>query len=208
MPHIGNDIVDLKQPDNLKSSMDSRFPKKVLTVSEVEFVQNAQNPARALWSFWACKETAYKIIKKINPDASFLPRQWVVCLSPPSRHFIDAIVLVSENQTIYSRLFLDDHYVYCMGSEVAEALDDVICEAIKLPAGNDGETENGNSFLRQCALLKIAQHFHLNPADLKIERKRAGGELSPPYVLKGDSRLAIDISLSHDGRFCAYAFLP
>lgn len=136
-----------------------------------------------------------------------MPRQWEVCLCPPARHFVDAIVLVSENQIIYSRLFLDDDYVHCVGSEVAESFDDVICKVIKLPAGNDGETENGHSFLRQCALRKIAQHFHLNPADLKIERKRAGGKLSPPYVLKGDSRLAIDLSLSHDGRFGAYAFL-
>jgi hypothetical protein len=188
--------------------MDSRFPKKVLTVSEVEFVQNAQNPARALWAFWACKETAYKIIKKINPDASFLPRQWVVCLSPPARHFIDAIVLVSENQTIYSRLFLDDDYVHCVGSEVVTTLDKVICEVIKLPAGNNGEAENGHSFLRECASQKIAQHFHLNSADLKIERKQAGEKLLPPHVLKGDSRLAIDLSLSHDGCYGAYAFLP
>ncbi len=187
--------------------MDSRFPKKVLTVSEIEFVQNAQNPARALWSFWACKETAYKIIKKIRPDASFLPRQWVVCLSPPARHFIDAIVLVSENQTIYSRLFLDDDYVHCVGSEVVTALDDVICEVIKLPVVKDGKAENTRSFLRECASRKIAQQFHLNPSDLIIERKQAGGEMSPPYVLKGDSRLTIDISLSHDGRFGAYTFL-
>ena len=179
----------------------------MLTAAEIEFVQNAQNPARALWSFWACKETAYKVINKIRPDASFLPRQWEVCLSPPARHFIDAMVLVSDKQTIYSRLFLNDDYVHCVGSEVAEALDGVICEVIKLPAGTDGEAKNGHSFLRECASHKIAQHFHLNPSDLKIERKQAGSELSPPYVLKGDLRLAVDISLSHDGRFGAYAFL-
>lgn len=188
--------------------MDSRFPKKVLTAAEIEFVQNAQNPAQALWSFWACKETAYKVIKKIRPDASFLPRQWEVCLSPPARHFIDAIVLVSENQTIYSRLFLDDDYVHCVGSEVVTALDKVIREVIKLSAGNNGETEKGYSFLRECASRKIAQHFHLNSSDLKIEREQINTELQPPHVLKGDSRLAIDLSLSHDGRFGAYAFLP
>jgi len=191
----------------VNSSRDLRFPKKILTAAEIKSVQGAKNREQALWSFWACKETAYKVIKKIRPDASFLPRQWEVCLRPPPRHFIDAIVLVSENQTIYSRLFLDDDYIHCVGSEVVTALDDVICEVIKLPAGNDDEAENGHSFLRECASQKIAQHFHLSPSDLIIERKQAGGEMSPPYVLKGDSRLAIDISLSHDGRFGAYAFL-
>jgi hypothetical protein len=179
----------------------------VLTAAEIEFVQNAQNPAQTLWSFWACKETAYKVIKKIRPDTSFLPRQWEVCLSPPARHFIEAMVLVSENQPIYSRLFLYDDYVHCVGSEVAGALDDVICEVIKLPARKYSEAENGQLFLRESILRKLAQHFHLNPSDLKIERKRAGEELSPPYVLNGDSRLAADISLSHDGHFGAYAFL-
>jgi len=187
--------------------MDSRFPKKVLTAAEIEFVQNAQNPAQTLWSFWACKETAYKVIKKIRPDASFLPRQWEVYLSPPVRHYVDAMVLVSEKQPIYSRLFLGDDYVHCVGSEVVGALDDMIFEAIKLPVGKDHEAENSHFFLREYASRKVAQRLNLNSADLRIERKQAGGELSPPYVLNGDSRLAADISLSHDGHFGAYAFL-
>ena len=117
------------------------------------------------------------------------------------------MVVVSEKQPIYTRLFLAGDYVHCVGSDVVGALDDVICEVIKLPAGNDDEAENGHLFLRKCLSRKLAQHFHLNSADLKIEREQTSGEMQPPYVLKGDSRLDVDISLSHDGRFGAYAFL-
>ena len=78
MPYVGNDVVDLKEPANAGKSQDSRFLKKILTNAEIEFVQNAENPDAALWSLWACKETAYKVIKKSFPDAAFLPRRWQV----------------------------------------------------------------------------------------------------------------------------------
>jgi phosphopantetheinyl transferase (holo-ACP synthase) len=74
--------VDLREPANTGKSRNSRFLKKILTDAEIEFVQNAENPDMALWSLWACKETAYKVIKKSFPDAAFLPRRWAVIFNP------------------------------------------------------------------------------------------------------------------------------
>ena len=78
MPCVGNDVVDLKDAANSGKSRDSRFLKKILTDAEIEYVKNADGPDQALWSLWACKETAYKVIKKILPDIVFAPRQWQV----------------------------------------------------------------------------------------------------------------------------------
>jgi len=46
--------------------MDSRFLKKTLTDEEIEIVNLSRNPDTALWSFWACKEAAYKVIKNLT----------------------------------------------------------------------------------------------------------------------------------------------
>jgi phosphopantetheinyl transferase (holo-ACP synthase) len=82
LPYVGNDVVDLREPANAGKSRNSRFLKKILTNAEIEFVQNAKDPDATLWSLWACKETAYKVIKKYCLDAAFLPRQWTVIFNP------------------------------------------------------------------------------------------------------------------------------
>jgi len=46
--------------------------KKILTDAEIEFVKNAERSDEALWSLWASKETAYKVINKTYPDTSLL----------------------------------------------------------------------------------------------------------------------------------------
>ena len=78
---IGNDVVDWKHPANSNKSKDFRYLKKILTSAEIEFVNDSENPGKALWSLWACKETAYKAIRKSYAGLSFLPRQWSVQLN-------------------------------------------------------------------------------------------------------------------------------
>jgi phosphopantetheinyl transferase (holo-ACP synthase) len=59
----------------MKKSMDSRFLKKIITDEEIEIVNLAQNSDIALWSFWACKEVAYKVMKKSHNEDSLIPHR-------------------------------------------------------------------------------------------------------------------------------------
>jgi phosphopantetheinyl transferase (holo-ACP synthase) len=203
LPYVGNDVVDLMEPANAEKSRDSRFLKKILTNAEIEFVQNAENPDTALWSYWACKETAYKVIKKSCSGAAFLPRRWAVIFKKSHSVYSDGEVIIPGIERIYIRLFSNPQYVHCVGADVLTALDKLIWSVDALP---EKEKINPSLYLRYCLGQSLAKYFSLNFHHIKIKRTRENGKLQPPRVYVDGKKTDIDISLSHDGGFIAYAY--
>jgi phosphopantetheinyl transferase (holo-ACP synthase) len=195
--------VDLKEPANAGKSRDSRFLKKILTDAEIEFVQNAEKPDAALWSHWACKETAYKVIKRSSSCAAFLPRQWQVIFNKTKSKYSDGEVTIPEHDSVFIRLFTNPQYVHCIGVDVLTALDNLIWSVDVLP---EKEKITPSLYSRCCLGQRLAKHFSLNFHHIKIRRTREKGELQPPRVYVSGRITDIDISLSHDGRFVAYVF--
>jgi len=203
LPYVGNDVVDLREPANAGKSQDSRFLKKILTNAEIEFIQNAENHDTTLWSHWACKETAYKVLKKSFPDAAFLPRQWTVIFTKTKSKYSDGEVIIPGKGSVYIRLFSNTRYVHCIGADVLTVLDKLIWSVEALP---EEEKINPSLYLRNCLGQSLAKHFSLNSHNIKIKRTRENGELQPPRVYVSGRKTDIDISLSHDGKFIAYAY--
>jgi hypothetical protein len=209
--------------------MDSRFLKKILTDDEIEIVNLSQNSDMALWSLWACKEAAYKVIKKSHNTDSFIPRRWSVnigltsakqpassgaesndCLinniggySHPQTSYRKGQVNIPGREAVSVRLFSHPSYVHCVGAESLSTLDQLSWGIDVLPESGDG---NPSSFARQCLVRSLAGFLHLNSSDIEIKRMKNGAVLQPPCVYIGGKKVAIDISLSHDGRLIAYAF--
>ena len=232
MPHIGNDVVDLKDSASVKKSKDSRFLKKILTDDEIEIVNLSQNADTALWSFWACKEAAYKVIKKSHNEDSFMPRRWSVNIKLQStKHHASSSTEINDSllnnsgqhnqpQTSYRKgqvsipgiddvyvgLFSHPSYVHCVGADSLSTLDYLSWGIDILPLREDGQNGNPSSFARQCLVRSLAGFLHLNAGDIKIRRMKKKAVLQPPGVYIDGKKAAIDISLSHDGRFIAYAF--
>jgi len=180
----------------------SRFLKKILTDAEIEFIKNAENPDAALWSLWACKETAYKVIKKSFPDTAFIPRRWPVTFNKTKTKYLDGEVMIPDAGGVFIRLFSNPEYVHCIGADNPAQLNKLIWSVEVLPE----EETNPSVFSRHCLAQSLAQHFSLNLHQIKIVRKRKNGELQPPCVYVDGGKTDIDISLSHDGRFVAYAY--
>ena len=202
MPYVGNDVVDLREPANAGKSRNSRFLKKILTNAEIEFVKNSENPDAALWSLWACKEAAYKVIKKSFSEIAFIPRRWQVTFNKRKLTHSDGEVIIPGTDSVYIRLFFNSQYVHCIGSDHPATLDKLIWSVEALPH----KTDNPSLFLRDCIRRKLADTFSLEFRDLEIRRKRENGELGTPRVYVAGKKTDIDISLSHDGRFVAYAY--
>ena len=212
--------------------MDSRFLKKILTDEEIEIVNSARNADTVLWSFWACKEAAYKVIKKSHHEDSFLPRRWSVNIglqsmkppassgtasndqrinnmgqhNQPQTSYRKGQVIIPGRDEVYVRLFSHPSYVHCVGADSLSTLDYLSWGIDILPLGEDGQNDNPSSFARQCLIRSLAGFLHLNSSDIKIRRIKKAAGLQPPGVYIGGKRAAIDVSLSHDGRFIAYAF--
>jgi phosphopantetheinyl transferase (holo-ACP synthase) len=75
---VGNDVVDLDAPALRGKTAHARFLERVLAPSEREAVLAATDPHRALWTAWAAKEAAYKVVTKLRGEAPvFVHRSFV-----------------------------------------------------------------------------------------------------------------------------------
>jgi len=141
-------------------------------------------------------------MKKSFPDSAFIPRRWQTVFTKTQSEYLEGKVIIPGNESVFIRLFSNSRYVHCVGADNLAALDKLIWSVEVLP---EGDTINPSLFLRECLGKKIADNFSLNFHDVKIKRTRENGELQPPCVFVGGKKTGIDISLSHDGRFVAYA---
>ena len=207
MSCIGNDVVDLQHPANAKKSRDFRYLKKILTDVEIELVYEAENPDRALWSLWACKETAYKVISKSSAGLSFLPRHWSVQLNQHDSMFTEGDVIISGADTVFVQLRSTEGYVHCVGSDNLPDLNNIIWGIEFLPKSASGENVKPSLFVRECLSARLADIYKLNFREMEIRRAKKGCELQPPHLYYENKKTSFDISLSHDGQFVAYAFL-
>jgi len=212
----------------VQKSTDLRFLKKILTDTEIERVRCASEPEAALWSFWACKEAAYKVMKKQTGDAAFMPRRWSVCFrsSQPAayRNGLHPVGVQGQNQDLTAvtagyvassgrddipfLLLSSPSYLHGLAADQTDSLGKVLWRVAVLPDGRDKTGADPSAYVRSCLTEELSGLLQVKQARIKIFRApRERGELEPPAVYLDGIKTQIDISMSHDGRFVAYAFL-
>src|SRR5574337_2138325 len=80
---VGNDVVDLADPQCLPLGTHPRFDQRVFAQSELRLIHASATPAWMRWMLWAAKESAYKILRKQDPAMTFAPRRFVVAPHNP-----------------------------------------------------------------------------------------------------------------------------
>ncbi len=65
---VGNDVVDMLDPRLDGKAEDGRFIERVLSPSERQLLDASSDPTLELWCLWAAKEAAYKAVSKLRPD--------------------------------------------------------------------------------------------------------------------------------------------
>jgi hypothetical protein len=217
MKHVGNDIVDLKAPSAIKKSRDTRFVQRVLGTAEMERVLASDQPDSLLWAFWAAKETSYKVVSKSYPGVSSAPRRYPVCMSPDRTGDAASGIVHTPCGTIPVKWLFTDDYVHCIGADAEDPAAAGRLDRIESGLSRiDTRGETGSWSLqgeesiqvRRHAAVHIASHLSRDPDDICIKRAKGPGGMGPPVACVEDEPDEIDVSLSHDGRFLAYAFLP
>jgi len=208
--------VDLNTPEARGKSSDARFVKKVLTPDEQRAVRRSSCSDRLLWTFWAAKETAYKAVSKKYPDIS----------SAPSRY--DVVLDLAENMSSITnwtpglvhtpkgpvpvRVMHHAEYVHCIGGYSRSGNLDSMewgIGGIDLRSVSDdfmhSFSERESFIVRRLAASKIAEILRCRPEDIFITRQTHCKTQDPPKVYVQGRPADLDISLSHDGRFAAFA---
>jgi len=213
LPYVGNDIVDLTDPGARKKSQNIRFVNRVFILDEQRQIFDSSNPDIILWALWAGKETAYKIISKSIPGVPFIPLFYKVSLChiggfkemfPVENGHVSGIVCAPGGK-VNIRIFVTCDYVHCIGTmDFSEGIDSLIWRVDLLPQRG---VMPGYESIFLCEAIKKHLSMFLNRAPEEIEIWRSEGGLCPPFVYLKDKPAGVDISLSHDGKFTAYAFI-
>jgi hypothetical protein len=122
--------------------------------------------------------------------------------------FTEGEVFIGGADPVFVRIFdLPAGCMHCVGADNLTDLDGIIWGIETLPEFSSGEDNEPSSFGRRCLTRKLAGLYRLNFQELEVRRDGGGGELQPPQLYYENKKTPFDISLSHDGKFVAYAFL-
>jgi phosphopantetheine--protein transferase-like protein len=214
LPGVGNDVVDLKEPENRGKSGDDRFLDRVFTAVEQARIAGAQSPDTLLWSLWAAKEAAYKAVSGGDPSVCSIPRRYHFILEdgdasgtinaaagPESRL---AGRVITPRGEVALRITVTDDYVHAVAAGSESVLAGIIQRVDRMDVAEDAGGES--AFVRGQLLREIACRLGCPVADLAVLKEPSGSD-APRVFLRGRP-IAANISLSHDGRFAAFAFDP
>lgn len=206
MHHVGNDIVDIGAPGAKNKSSNQRFTAKILTLDEARAVRCDRRPDAVLWALWAAKETAYKTISKSFPGASSAPLKYRVMMEQGN----STGMVETPYGNVAVKFFFHETHINCIG--IDGTIKDLDLVLWGYGPANCPENAPLSPSMRESAAARalaighIARHCGINAHAMEIKNDLHAHGTGPPVLYVNGKRGMIDISLSHDERFAAYAF--
>lgn len=229
---LGNDVVDLEDVDARPETFRRRFEARVFADEERRAIAEDEDPQACRWAHWGAKEAAYKLARQLDPRFVFSPIKLVARFEPRAlraktgatgdgeradrapgsaasrdtgvqferrgRLSLAAGPARSET-TIELRSFETGEFVHVV-ARPAEADWGAVAMAVE---SLDGRAEDPGLAVRRLALRRIAHELGVESRRLTIGRR----DRIPTIELDGrTTKLAL--SLSHHGRFVAFAMAP
>jgi hypothetical protein len=212
---VGNDVVDLFDPEARPESLHPRFDRRVFTEAEREIIARATESNRMRWLLWAAKESAYKVVRRLAHPTPFSPVRLRVELNGADRGAIRHGEMCLPFRSRIARDYL--HVVATLSSSPVESADDardaartaaadpLLMSDIRKVGDAPAAPETQEREARRLATEMVASLYGLPRERFEVIRR----ERVPRVRCDGDS-LPVDLSLSHHGRFVAAAirYLP
>lgn len=189
---VGNDVVDLVDPEAHREKQHPRFDERVFASEELQFLRGSEFEHLARWLLWAAKESAYKAEKRQEPDIAFSPRRFVV--EAPA---------IPEGQGAGRGGVRYGERLFALAAEWTAEFVHTIATNDATRAGRSvsgvapakGDPSSG---ARELAMTSIGKLLDIDPRRLVVDGR-------PPVVRHEGHVLVEDVSLSHHGRFVAFA---
>ena len=196
VPPVGNDIVDLGDSETQLDQLHPRFLQRVFTKLEGHRILSSTDSRVSLWGHWAAKESVYKAARKRNPSLPFAHSSFVV------EDWEDA-----ATQSCTGRI-AHEGWEYLV--DVARTNDWLHAVALPLDSKREEpklvhgvevcpEELDPSTAVRLFACGRLAEELGCDPNQLTITRTW------PPLLLREGKSTGVDISLSHHGRWLAFA---
>lgn len=189
---IGNDIVDLNDSDATGIIDNKRFIARVFTAQEQKLIFGCGEPERILWAIWACKESAYKAMRRINAGTIFCHKNFAV---DPDLSMV-----------AYEDYHLDCRVIFYPDMILAWAITGGLLQQTEnrfasLEVNSQvGASDSGSAAVRKLICSMAAETFAVAPAAIHVEKAHSK---SAPVLMYDNRILSEAISLSHHGRYVA-----
>jgi phosphopantetheinyl transferase len=213
---VGNDVVDLDAPTLGGKTGHARFLERVLAPAERDAVLGAQDPHVALWTCWAAKEAAYKVVTKLLGEPPvFVHRAFVSNgdavdyegLRIPIRVRRDgpALHVVAAAGVDPSEVSADVARVDVAGAPWDAPLDGLLPRFTTREA--DAVHSVPSAAVRLAARAALASALEVVERRLEIVCAPGTTGRRPPAVLLDGEAARADVSLSHHGQWIGWAIV-
>ena len=206
---VGNDVVDLRDPESRPEAIHARFDARAFGPEEREAL-NVFAPASAArhelrWTLWAAKESAYKVAKKLDPAVRFLPREFVAERTAEGR-----AVVMQQARLFDVRLDRTEERVHAIATFVDVNARPTFADVNARPTLRPITSGVGclgvpgadpSQAVRELACVALCLRMSLPAHQVRIT---ADGKI--PFAVWQERKLPVDLSLSHHGRFVAWAW--
>lgn len=185
-------MVDLGDPVIADHHHRARFVARVLAAGERARLAAAADPKQLLWTLFAAKEAAYKVLVKLGLEPGFAHRRLEVAADLASVRYGERAVAVEVARGA--------SWVHVVATEPRRA---VLAAVAPLDPGDDA-----GAAARRLLCAAAARALGCAPDGLSVLRPRVAGAWDgrgPPALWRDGARCDADVSLSHDGRFVAHA---
>lgn len=203
---VGNDVVDLMDPDSDPSTLSARFDERVMSRAEREQIARAVDEPSERWCLWAAKEAAYKLARRCNAKLIFSPVRFGVELDLAEPGRTERRGRVHHDGLVQEvRVWCDHESVHAVAAHPSSSHYDVsvVHGVLRLPEG-DAELESPDGpgrVVRRLARLEIARALDAATETIEIRR-----EQRMPVVYRDGRPADVHLSLSHHGALVAWAF--
>jgi phosphopantetheinyl transferase (holo-ACP synthase) len=209
--------VDLLHPHAQGKSKNPRFRERIFLPEEESLLLADREPDAMLWALWTGKEAAFKAIQKDSPEVASIPRRYHVQFSraeereqanslPSGERRLSGAVTTPRG-VLHLETLITATYVHSIASSLpASPGITVVWEVERMPVA-DASPAYESLYVRAAAQRHLARYLvDMRPQDIEIRRVQGPRGLAPPCVYVRGRLTDIDISLSHEGAYGAYAF--
>lgn len=187
---VGNDVVDLGDREAIEGPTHPRFDQRVFAAAERALLRSSRSPGLLRWTLWSAKEAAYKLARKRSSRVVFSPRRFLVDLEQDDR------ARVRHGDVEFTvRIAAAGHALHALAQDTGRSEDQLVW-AVE-PKGHDAEPSR--------AARALAARVLGEELDLPADAFRFGRRGHVPTLAVEGRRASLDLSLSHHGRFVAFA---
>jgi hypothetical protein len=190
---LGNDVVDLRDSGSGADARHPRFDARAFAPEERARIARSGAPERLRWVLWSAKEAAYKVARKLDARSVFAPARYAVRLDASLR----GEVALPDGRRIAVRVRSDAECVHAVASERPD-FEQGLVEGLAALGACTAAEEGART--RELATRAIAHALCRPESEIAIDRRGRIPELRVAGV-----RCACDLTLSHHGRFGAFA---